>query len=89
MEVKIYLFINIFLELIKELLSDEYKYEVTLQKLAYLEKEKENFVSKYKENLHLVEQKAGLRNLILEKKLETIEDNLEIKEVQLRELIGS
>jgi len=75
------------LELIKELLADEYKYEVTLQKLAYLEKEKGNFTEKYKENLHLVEQKAGLRNLILEKKLETIEDNLEIKEVQLRELL--
>ncbi len=44
-------------------------------------------MNKYKENLHLVEQKAGLRNLILEKKLETIEDNLEIKEVQLRELL--
>ena len=75
------------LDLIKQLLNDEYKYEVTLQKLSYLEKEKDSFVNRYKENLHLVEQKAGLRNLILEKKLETIEDNLEIKEVQLRELL--
>ena len=32
-------------------------------------------------------KKSGLKNLILEKKLEILEDNLEIKEVQLKELI--
>lgn len=39
----------------------EYKYEVTLQKISYLEKEKESFTNKYKLNLHAVEQRAGLR----------------------------
>ena len=57
------------------------------QKIHYLEKEKDSFTNKYKENLHMLEQKAGLRNLILEKKLETIEDNIEIKDAQLKELI--
>jgi len=73
--------------LMKELLDLEYKYEVTLQKIHYLQKGKENFENKYKDNLHLIEQKAGLRNLILEKKLETLEDNIEFKDAQLKELI--
>jgi hypothetical protein len=32
-----------------------------LQKISYLEKEKENFLNKYKDKLHNVEQKSGLR----------------------------
>lgn len=50
-----------FLDFIKNLLDLEYKYEVTLQKISYLEKEKESFTNKYKLNLHAVEQRAGLR----------------------------
>ena len=73
--------------LIKQLLAAEYKYEVTFQKVTYLDKEKEHFFNKYKESLHKVEQESGLKNLILEKKLEIVEDNLEIKEVQLKELL--
>lgn len=74
-------------KLIKQLLDEEYKYEVTFQKVTYLDKEHSHYVDKYKNSLHKVEQESGLKNLILEKKLEIIEDNLEIKEVQLKELI--
>ena len=74
-------------KLIKQLLDQEYKYEVTFQKVAYLDKEHNHYVDKYKNSLHKVEQESGLKNLILEKKLEILEDNLEIKEVQLKELI--
>lgn len=56
-----------YIGLIKELLDLEYKYEVTLQKISYLEKEKDNFMSKYKQSLHDVEQKAGLRVISLYK----------------------
>jgi len=54
-------FFNKIVALIKELLNHEYKYEVILQKINYLEKEKESFMNKYKLNLHSVEQHAGLR----------------------------
>jgi hypothetical protein len=74
-------------KLIKQLLDQEYKYEVTFQKVTYLDKEHNHYVDKYKNSLHKVEQESGLKNLILEKKLEILEDNLEIKEVQLKELI--
>jgi hypothetical protein len=58
---KLFSFYFLFLDLIKQLLDLEYKYEVTLQKISYLEKEKESFTNKYKLNLHAVEQRAGLR----------------------------
>lgn len=74
-------------ELMKQLLALEYKYEVTLQKVTYLEKEHNHYIDKYKDNLHKVEQESGLKNLILEKKLEILQDNIEVKEVQLDELL--
>ena len=43
-----------------------YKYEVTFQKVAYLDKEHNHYVDKYKNSLHKVEQESGLKNLILE-----------------------
>ena len=78
---------NDYKKLIKQLLDQEYKYEVTFQKVTYLDKEHTHYVDLYKNSLHKVEQESGLKNLILEKKLEILEDNLEIKEVQLKELI--
>ena len=78
---------NDYKKLIKQLLDQEYKYEVTFQKVTYLDKEHTHYVNLYKNSLHKVEQESGLKNLILEKKLEILEDNLEIKEVQLKELI--
>lgn len=51
--------------LMKELLDFEYKYEVTLQKVSFLEKEKDSYMNKYKGELHSVEQKAGLRVLLI------------------------
>jgi len=57
----------------KELLDFEYKYEVTLQNISYLEKELNTLRNNYKGKLNEVEQKAGLRvkiaiyiNLLLE-----------------------
>jgi hypothetical protein len=55
-------------KLIKQLLNQEYKYEVTFKKVTYLDKEHNDYVDKYKNSLHKVEQESGLKNLILEKK---------------------
>ena len=48
-------------QLMKDMLDNEYKLEVILQKNMYLEKEKEQYTKKYKDSLHLIEQKAGLK----------------------------
>ena len=61
-------------KLIKQLLDQEYKYEVTFQKVTYLDKEHTHYVDLYKNSLHRVEQESGLKNLILEKKLEILEE---------------
>ena len=60
----------------------EWEYEVKLQQYGYLEKEKETF-DKFSQHIYEIHQKAGLKNLILEKQLETIEESIEIKEAQL------
>ena len=49
---------------ITQLLDLEYKYEVTLQKLSYLEKERDSFQERYRLNLHAIEQRSGLRVII-------------------------
>lgn len=46
---------------LKELLDCEFKLEVTLQKNDYLDKKKIDYTQKYKDKLHLIQQKAGLR----------------------------
>lgn len=53
--------VNYNLGLIKQLLDNEYKYEVTFQSVTYLERERDHFMNKYKQALHAVEQRAGLR----------------------------
>lgn len=45
----------------QEMLDNEYKLEVYLQKIQYLKKEKDMYTTKYKEELHKVQQKAGLK----------------------------
>jgi hypothetical protein len=49
----------------KELLDSEYKYEVTYQKILFLEKEKVGITGKFKDMLNTVEQKAGLRVIVI------------------------
>lgn len=49
----------------KDLLDYEYKYEVTLQNISYLEKEQTDLRNNYKDKLNEVEQKAGLRVIIV------------------------
>jgi growth arrest-specific protein 8 len=50
----------------------EWQYEVRLQQFQYLEKEKKSLFDEFHRLVHEIQQKTGLRNLILEKKHETI-----------------
>jgi hypothetical protein len=50
----------------------EWEYEVKLQQFQYLEKEKKQLFEEFHKVVYEVHQKAGLKNLLLEKKLETI-----------------
>ena len=50
----------------------EWQYEVRLQQYQYIEQEKKQLFEKFHNIVYDVHRKTGLRNLILEKKLETI-----------------
>ena len=56
----------------KEYQDIEWQYEVRLQQFNYLEAEKKGLFEKFHKIVYDVHRKTGLRNLIMEKKLETI-----------------
>jgi len=50
----------------------EWEYEVKLQQFKYMEEEKKSLFAEFHRLVYEMHQKTGLRNLIMEKKLETI-----------------
>lgn len=65
----------------------EWQYEVRLQQFQYLEREKEELFHDFDKTIYELQQKTGLRNLVLEKKLETIQESLETKDAQINQLL--
>jgi hypothetical protein len=66
-----------------EIRNSEWEYEVLLQQYNYLVQERNDVYEKYQDTIFEIQQKSGLKNIILEKKLETINETLEAKDVQL------
>jgi growth arrest-specific protein 8 len=54
-----------------------------------LEKEKEELFEQFNQTIYELQQKTGLRNLVLEKKLETIQEGLETKDAQINQLLAA
>ncbi|TNV79359.1 hypothetical protein FGO68_gene12058 [Halteria grandinella] len=67
----------------------EWQYEVRLQQFQYLEREKEELFHEFDQTVYELQQKTGLRNLVLEKKLETIQEGLETKDAQINQLLAA
>lgn len=61
----------------------EWQYEVRLQQFQYLEREKQQLFDEFHRLVYEIHQKTGIRNLILEKKHETIQESLETKDAQI------
>jgi len=68
------------IKLSKDLQTEEWAYEVKLQQFEYLKQEKDRLFDQFYKVVYEIHQKTGLRNLILEKKLETIDESLETKD---------
>lgn len=64
----------------KEYLEIEWEYEVKQQQFNYMDREKHTLFDAFHKLVYELHQKTGLRNLVLEKKLETIHDSLETKD---------
>ena len=60
-----------------------------LQQFEYLEHEKKELFDKFHAIVYDVHRKTGLRNLIMEKKLETIQESLETKDAQTNQILAT
>lgn len=65
----------------KKLDKLEYDYEVKLQEFKFLEKERDLLYDKFHQTVYEIHQKTGLDNLLLEKKVTNIQEELEIKDL--------
>ena len=65
----------------------EYQYEVKLQSYKYKEKERERLFDIFNNAVYAIHQKEGLNNLILEKKISAVSEELEVKNLQLNEVL--
>jgi growth arrest-specific protein 8 len=67
----------------------DWEHEVLRQRFAQVEKERDELYERFLASVHEVQQKSGLRNLLLERKLETLSEALEKKEAQLNEVLAA
>jgi hypothetical protein len=67
----------------------EFQHEVLTQQLGMVSGEREDLYSKFQHSIYEVQQKSGLKNLLLEKKIDTVEEALETAEAQVSELLTS
>merc|ERR1712070_1261112 len=67
----------------------EFQHEVLQQQLTRVGNEKDDLYTKFQHAIYDVQQKSGLKNLILEKKIDSIEEALETTEAQVSELLTS
>lgn len=69
--------------------QDEWEYEVKLQQMQYLEREKQQLYDEFHRLVYELHRKTGLRNLILEKKVETILEANETKDAQINQILAA
>merc|ERR1719296_73363 len=67
----------------------EFQHEVLQQQLKTVAAEREELYAKFQHAVYDVQQKSGLKNLFLEKKIDTVEEALETTEAQVDELMTS
>lgn len=67
----------------------EFQHEVLTQQQRALQVERDDLYKKFQHAIYEVQQKAGLKNLILEKKIDAVEEALETTEAQVSELLNS
>ena len=73
----------------KELRNLEWEHEVFQQRFAGLQGERDDLYNKFEASIYEVQQKSGLKSLLLERKLEALGEMLERKEAQLGEVLSA
>merc|ERR1711990_644649 len=64
-----------------------WEHEVLEQRFHHVEKERDELYEKFESPIYDVQQKSGFKNILLERKLQAINESLEKKESQLSEVI--
>merc|ERR1711953_233707 len=67
----------------------EFQHEVLQQQLATVSGERDELYGKFQHAIYDVQRKSGLKNLILEKKIDSIEEALETTEAQVSEIVAT
>ncbi|KRX07161.1 hypothetical protein PPERSA_00071 [Pseudocohnilembus persalinus] len=65
----------------------EYEYEVKLQQFQYFKRDRDFLFDKFNNTVYDIHQKTGLQNLILEKKVTNIQDDIELKDLCLHQTL--
>merc|ERR1711934_1088820 len=66
-----------------------WEHEVLEQRFHHVEKERDELYEKFESTIYDVQQKSGFKNILLERKLQAINESLEKKESQLSEVINA
>jgi hypothetical protein len=67
----------------------EFQHEVLQQQLTTVSSERDELYGKFQHAIYDVQRKSGLKNLILEKKIDSIEEALETTEAQCSEILST
>ncbi|CAG9463844.1 unnamed protein product [Pedinophyceae sp. YPF-701] len=73
----------------KKLKNLEWENEVLQQRFAEVQRERDDLYDRFERSIYDVQQKAGLRSMLLERKLEAMSEQLEKKESQLAEVLAA
>ena len=66
-----------------------WEHEVLEQRFHHVEKERDELYEKFESTIYDVQQKSGFKNIILERKLQVVDESLEKKEAQLSEVLAA
>jgi len=64
-----------------------WEHEVLEQRFTQIEKERDDLYNQFIKRIISVQQKSGLKNIILENKVDSLKENLEKKDIQLTEVM--
>mmetsp|Transcript_17269 Transcript_17269/g.44833 ORF Transcript_17269/g.44833 Transcript_17269/m.44833 type:complete len:473 (-) Transcript_17269:63-1481(-) len=73
----------------KRLKNLEWENEVLTQRFSKVQLERDDLYDKFEAGIYEVQQKTGLKGMLLEKKLEALTEQLEKKEAQLSEVLAA
>ncbi|KAF5397534.1 Growth arrest-specific protein 8 [Paragonimus heterotremus] len=71
----------------KEKKHAEWKFDILEERFKHVERERDELYEKFVSAIHEVQQKTGLKNMLLEKRLLSLTETIEKKEAQLSEVL--